>query len=153
MQEHEDLEEHIAVVSGYVEVAVWAVVGEKPETRGYNESGESNSSKENTEQQVTSNETLSKTTRSHVHDARFSGLDGTDETKSNSTNQVGIEHLDRRERTLFQTKQKTEQNTQTLGIIDRRVHKQDLTEIVPHNTTLPDSGDNCGEVIISENHL
>mmetsp|Transcript_5295 Transcript_5295/g.9928 ORF Transcript_5295/g.9928 Transcript_5295/m.9928 type:complete len:260 (-) Transcript_5295:899-1678(-) len=115
----------------------------------------SNSSKGNSQEEVAANETFSHATGRNIHDTILSRFNSGDKPKRHSTNQVAIEHLDscKDELAVVDTKDKTKQHRKTLSIVDRRVNHKNLAEVIPHNTTLSDSNNDCGKVVICKNHF
>mmetsp|Transcript_14088 Transcript_14088/g.38770 ORF Transcript_14088/g.38770 Transcript_14088/m.38770 type:complete len:974 (+) Transcript_14088:288-3209(+) len=88
-----------------------------------------------------------------VHDTILSWFDGGDESKGDGTDQVTVEDLDWGEWGIIQTAKETEEDGHSLGVVDWSVDEEDLAEVVPDDTTLTDSGNDGGEVIIGEDHL
>mmetsp|Transcript_19101 Transcript_19101/g.55502 ORF Transcript_19101/g.55502 Transcript_19101/m.55502 type:complete len:487 (+) Transcript_19101:344-1804(+) len=124
-----------------------------PEDGSNDSKGECGSGERNAQEQVATNEALPDLAGGLVHDAILGGLDGTHESEGDSADQVRVKHLNGSEGSVGETAQDTEEDGHALGIVDRGVHEQDLTEVVPHDTTLTDSNDNGGKVIIGKDHL
>mmetsp|Transcript_9688 Transcript_9688/g.19592 ORF Transcript_9688/g.19592 Transcript_9688/m.19592 type:complete len:396 (+) Transcript_9688:371-1558(+) len=125
----------------------------RPESRTNSTGDKRGGSNGNTEEKESANEALTNTTRGLFHDTVFGGFDCSDETQSDSTDQVTVKHLNGRKRGLVQTEEETKEDRHTLSVVDGSVHKKDLTQIVPHNTTFTNSSHDGSKVVISQNHL
>jgi hypothetical protein len=62
--------------------------------------------------------------------------DGAHKSEGDSTDQVGEQDLDGSERRLLETKSQTHHHRHSLRVVDGSIHKEDLPEIIPNNTTL-----------------
>ena len=110
-----------------------------PEDGKNNKGNQGEGSQHDTEKQVTTNQSLSNLSRWQVHDTVLSRLNGTDESKGNGTDQVGVQDLNGGQRLLLKTEGQTKENAHTLRVVDRSVNEKDLTEVIPDNTTLTNS--------------
>mmetsp|Transcript_3528 Transcript_3528/g.6394 ORF Transcript_3528/g.6394 Transcript_3528/m.6394 type:complete len:289 (-) Transcript_3528:1039-1905(-) len=119
------------------------------DSRPNNASSQEACSNNNTKEEETSNETLSNLTGRDGHDTIFGGLNGSDKPKGHSTDKVGVQNLDGTNGRIGQLHKQTKQHGETLGVVDRGVDKEDLTQVIPHDTALFHGVHNGGKVIIS----
>mmetsp|Transcript_3618 Transcript_3618/g.7525 ORF Transcript_3618/g.7525 Transcript_3618/m.7525 type:complete len:375 (-) Transcript_3618:1869-2993(-) len=116
--------------------------------------------KSNAEEKESTDETLSDTTRRNIHDSLLGRLDSSNKSERDSADQVTVKHLDSCKnnlvvlgRSAVESEEDTEQNRKTLGVVDRGVDHENLSEVIPNNTTFTDGTKNGGKVIISQNHF
>mmetsp|Transcript_13205 Transcript_13205/g.25554 ORF Transcript_13205/g.25554 Transcript_13205/m.25554 type:complete len:628 (-) Transcript_13205:1537-3420(-) len=133
------------------EVVASTATHDKDRTNGSGD--ECDSANDNSEEEEATDETLANTTGREAHDAILRHFNSKNETEGDSTDQVTVENLDRGERTELKTTDNTKEDSHTLGVVDGGVKEKDLTEVIPHGTTLLDGTHNSSKVIISKNHL
>lgn len=112
-----------------------------------------NCSKDNTEEQVSSDDALSGSARRVKHNTIFGRFHSKDESKSDGTDKITVKHLDGSQKGVLHSEDHTEEDRKTLCIVDGSVDKQNLSQVVPDDTSFFDGSNNSGEVIIGQNHF